>query len=85
MTGTRQTPVEGKLFKDGKLLQLKDVEVVVLDDRIDFKYKKPARELSGKYQMKISNGQGEDVKDFTMTFQGMTIDNYSYFPQCSLN
>lgn len=70
VTGTRQSPVEGKLVKDGKVLPLKDVEVVVLDDRIDFKYKKPARELSGNYQIKISNAQGEDVRNVKIVFQG---------------
>ncbi len=70
VNGSRQSQVEGKLFKDGKLLQLKDVEVVVLDDRIDFKYKKPARELSGKYQLKVSNAQGEDTRDIKINFQG---------------
>ena len=47
---------------------MKDVEVVVLDDRIDFKYKKPARELSGAYQIKVSNAQGEDVRDVKINF-----------------
>ena len=71
--GTRQSQVEGKLFKDGKMLQLKEVEVVVLEDRIDFKYKKPARELSGPYQLRVSNAQGEDVRDITINFQGMPL------------
>lgn len=57
-------------MKDGKELHLKDVEVVVLEDRIDFKYKKPARELSGMYQIKLSNAQGEDVKNVKINFQG---------------
>ena len=52
------------------MLQLKEVEVVVLEDRIDFKYKKPARELSGQYQLRVSNAQGEDVKDIFINFQG---------------
>lgn len=67
--GTRQTPVEAKLIKDGKVLSPKDVDVVVADDKIKFKIKKPARELSGPYQIKLSNGQGEDVKDCTINMQ----------------
>ena len=51
---------------------MKEVEVVVLEDRIDFKYKKPARELSGLYQIKVSNIQGEDVRDVHINFQGKT-------------
>lgn len=42
---------------------------MVLDDRVDFKYKKPARELSGPYTIKISNAQGEDTRDITINFQ----------------
>jgi len=69
VAGTRQTPVEGKLIHNGKVLQLKEVEVVVLEDRVDFKYKKPARELSGKYTIKISNAQGEDTREVFINFQ----------------
>jgi hypothetical protein len=58
------------LIHNGKVLQLKEVEVVVLEDRIDFKYKKPGRELSGKFTIKVSNAQGEDTRDVTINFQG---------------
>lgn len=67
--GTRQTPVEAKLVKNDKVLGTKDVDVVVVDDRVTFKIKKPARELSGVYQIKLSNGQGEDVKDCNIVMQ----------------
>lgn len=67
--GTRQTPVEAKLIKDGKVLPLKDVEVIVNEDKIIYKYKKPARNLSGMYQIKLSNGQGEEVKDVNIMMQ----------------
>lgn len=67
--GTRQTPIEAKLIKDGKPLPLKDVDVVVGEDKLTFKIKKPARELSGPYQIKLANGQGEDVKDVNITMQ----------------
>ncbi len=68
--GTRQSQVEGKLIYNGRVLQLKEVEVVVLEDRIDFKYKKPLRELSGKFTVKVSNAQGEDTRDININFQG---------------
>lgn len=61
--------MEGKLIHAGKVLQLKEVEVVVLDDRVDFKYKKPGRELSGNYTIKISNAQGEDTREIFINFQ----------------
>lgn len=67
--GTRQTPIEAKLIKDGKVLPLKEVDVVIAEDKITFKIKKPARELSGPYQIKLANGQGEDVKDVTIVMQ----------------
>lgn len=57
-------------MKDGKALPLKDVEIVVLEDKIVFKVKKPARELSGPYQIRIGNGQGEAVKDLKINMQG---------------
>lgn len=67
--GTKQTPVEAKLLKDGKVLPLKDVEIIVGEDKITYKIKKPQRDQSGIYQLKISNGQGEEVKDVTITMQ----------------
>ncbi|XP_013148822.1 PREDICTED: twitchin isoform X2 [Papilio polytes] len=69
ISGTRQTPIEAKLFKDGKALPAKEVEVVVEQEKILFKLKKPTREGSGKYQIKLSNAQGEDSKDVTIIMQ----------------
>lgn len=69
VSGTKQTPVEAKLIKDGKPLPVKDVEVAVTDDKVTFKIKKPSRELSGPYQIKINNGQGEDTKDVIIICQ----------------
>lgn len=67
--GTRQTPVEAKLIRDGKPLAAKDVETVVKDDRVIFKIKKPTRDQSGPYQIKLTNGQGEEVKTVPVTAQ----------------
>lgn len=67
--GTRQTPIEAKLIKDGKVLPIKEVDVLIGDDKITFKIKKPARELSGPYQIRLANGQGEDVKDVKIIMQ----------------
>ncbi|CAG9796113.1 unnamed protein product [Diatraea saccharalis] len=71
VTGTRQTPVEAKLWKDGKALPIKEVEAVVEQEKVLFKIKKPTREGSGKYQIKLSNAQGEDSKDVTITMQSV--------------
>lgn len=68
--GTRQTPIEAKLFKDGKALPVKELEVSITEDKVVFTIRKPARGLTGKYQMKLSNGQGEDSKDVFINMQG---------------
>ncbi|XP_013109098.2 twitchin isoform X22 [Stomoxys calcitrans] len=67
--GTKQTPVEAKLMKDGKPIPVKDVEVAITDDKVTFKIKRPTREMSGPYQIKLSNGQGDDVKDVKIICQ----------------
>ena len=61
--------MEGKIIKDGKFLPLKEVDVVVGENKVTYKFKKPARELSGMYQIKLSNGQGEDIKDVNIIMQ----------------
>lgn len=71
VSGTRQSPIEAKLFKDGKALPAKEVEVVVEQEKILFKIKKPTREGTGKYQIKLSNAQGEDSKDVTINMQNV--------------
>ncbi|KAM3957310.1 projectin protein bent isoform 8-T9 [Aphomia sociella] len=71
VTGTRQTPIEAKLWKDGKALPVKEVEAVVEQEKVLFKIKKPTREGSGKYQIKLSNAQGEDAKNVTINMQSV--------------
>ncbi|CAD7001755.1 unnamed protein product, partial [Ceratitis capitata] len=78
VNGTRQTPVEAKLVKDGKTLPVKDVEVGVTEDKITFKVKKPARDMSGSYEIKLSNGQATPNVDVVEVFQTsckVTFDN----------
>ncbi|CAH2099215.1 unnamed protein product [Euphydryas editha] len=69
ITGTRQTQIEAKLLKDGKILPNKEVEAVVEQEKVLFKIKRPTREGSGKYQIKLSNAQGEDSKDVNIIMQ----------------
>lgn len=71
--GTKQTPIEAKLIKDGKPMPIKDVEVIVGEDKVTFKIKKPSRDQSGPYEIKLSNGQGEDVKKVKINMQGKLI------------
>lgn len=68
--GTRTSQVEAKLVKDGKVLPLKEVEVVVLEEKITYKIKKPTRALSGNYELKLSNAQGEESKTIPINMQG---------------
>ncbi|KAI5726324.1 hypothetical protein M8J76_000791 [Diaphorina citri] len=67
--GTRQTQVEAKLVKDGKVLPLKDVEIIVMEDKVVYNIKRPTHAQSGPYQIKIGNSQGEAVKDITINMQ----------------
>lgn len=76
--GTKQSQVEAKLMKDGKPLPLKDVEIVVGEDKITYKIKKPQRESSGIYQIKIGNNQGEEVKDVNIVMQGLYFYKFFY-------
>ena len=46
--------------------------MIVAEDKATFKIKKPARNLSGVYQLKISNAQGEDAKNININMQGTT-------------
>ena len=78
MEGTRQTQVEAKLIKDGKALPLKEVEIIVGEEKITYRYKKPARGLSGKYQLKVSNSQGEAVQDIKINMQGINLFSIKY-------
>lgn len=57
-------------MKDGKALPLKDVEVVVGEDKITYKIKKPQHDQSGVYQVKIENAQGEVLQDVFVNMQG---------------
>lgn len=45
------------------------MDVVVEQEKILYKLKKPSREGSGRYQIKVSNAQGEDSKDVTIIMQ----------------
>lgn len=68
--GVRQSPVQAKLVKDGKALGNKDAEIVVQDDKVVIKLKKPLRENSGKYEIKMTNAQGESTKEVFFNIQG---------------
>lgn len=79
--GTKQSQVEAKLMKDGKPLPLKDVEIVVGEDKITFKIKKPSHDQSGIYQVKIGNSQGEEVRDVNINMQGKPTFDRSFLSQ----
>lgn len=45
------------------------MDVIIADEKVTFKIKKPSRDQSGPYQIKLSNAQGEDVKDVKIIMQ----------------
>lgn len=57
--GTRKSPVQAKILgPDGKPLGKSDCEIVVKDDKVIIKIKKPSRAMSGPYKVTIENAQG---------------------------
>ena len=71
--GIRKSPVEAKLLKDGKSLGVKEVEIIVQEDKVIMKLKKTVRSSSGPYQIKLSNAQGETNKDVIFNIQGKVL------------
>ena len=61
--GTRTSDVAAKLLKNGQPVNPKDIEVQVKPDKVVIYIKKPVREQTDKYQFKLSNDEGEAVKD----------------------
>lgn len=70
MEGVRKSPVEAKLIKDGKAFGVKEVEIIVQEDKVIMKLKKTVRSASGPHQIKLSNAQGETTKDIFINIQG---------------
>lgn len=57
--GTRKSPVQAKILgPDGKLLGKNDAEIIIKDDKVIIKLKKPTRAMSGPYKVTIENAQG---------------------------
>ena len=53
----------------------KDIDVVVHEDKASLKLKKTTRDMSGKYQIKMSNAQGETIKEIMVNIQGKHSSN----------
>ena len=51
----------------------KDVEIIVQEDKVVMKLKKPTRSMSGPYQIKLSNAQGETIKEVPFNIQGIKL------------
>lgn len=57
--GTRKSPVQAKIVgPDGKQLGKGDAEIIIRDDKVIIKLKKPSRDMSGPYKITIENAQG---------------------------
>ena len=68
--GPRLSKVDAKLAKDGKNLNVpKDIEVSVQEKCVVYTIKKPSRDLSGKYTIKMSNAAGTSTKDVHINMQ----------------
>lgn len=66
--GTRKSPVQAKIVgPDGKVLGKSDCEIVVKDDKVIIKLKKPTREMSGPYKVTIENAQGSVESPIKLT------------------
>lgn len=57
--GTRKSPVLAKIIgPDGKALGKSDAEIIIKDDKVIIRLKKPTRAMSGPYKVTIENAQG---------------------------
>lgn len=50
-------------------MSMKDVDVNVLDKKVVYTIKKPSRDQSGKYTIRMSNKAGESTKDVKINMQ----------------
>ena len=62
--------MEAKLCRNGKPLSKQDVEIVIKDKVVHYTFKKPTRDQAGDYEIKLSNGQGEDTRKVNINMQG---------------
>lgn len=61
--------MDAKLLKDGKPLSPKEVEVKVMDKKVVYTIKKPSRDQTGKYTIKMSNKAGASTKEVKINMQ----------------
>lgn len=63
--------MDAKLLRNGKPVSNKEVEIIVKDDKVEYRIKKPDRKgTTGPYQISLSNSQGTDVKDININILG---------------
>lgn len=67
--GARISKVDAKLLKNGKPISMKEVEVNILDKKVVYTIKKPSRDQTGKYTIKMSNKAGESTKEVHINMQ----------------
>lgn len=62
--------MDAKLAKDGKPLSVpKDLEVSVQEKCVVYTIKKPTRDQSGKYTIRMTNAAGTSTKDVHINMQ----------------
>lgn len=69
MPGARISKVDAKLLRGGKPIPMKEVEVNIQDKKVTYTIKKPSRDQSGKYTIKMSNKAGESSKEVKINMQ----------------
>lgn len=68
--GPRLSKVDAKLVKDGKPLSVpKDVEVSVQEKCVVYTIKKPSRDQTGKFTIRMTNAAGTSTKDVNINMQ----------------
>ena len=69
VSGPRLSKVDAKLLKNGKPLQLKEVDVTVRDKEVHYLLKKPSRDQTGKFTVRMQNAAGQSNKDININMQ----------------
>lgn len=69
--GTRQSPVDAKLFCNGQPVGQDKVEITVKNDKIILKFKDPQRADAGdNYEFVVENAKGKQASKFKLDVQG---------------
>lgn len=77
--------MDAKLLKDGKPISPKEVEVNVMDKKVVYTIKKPSRDQTGKYTIKMSNKAGSSTKEVKINMQDKPSPPTTFEVVCKLD